>query len=298
MNSRRTAATLALAVVVLLTGCARQDQAGAPATAVPAATTDPATPAPPPPPSPPPSPGPQEDAAAVLAAAPDATVAGGSLAIATQMVIEVPGAPGATVTANGVIDYRSGGTQITLDSTDGAYEVRTTDGVVQYLRMPPEAGLPTPWLRIDPAEAAEVLPPDLQLGTSTDVLPGYLAAGAVGEVERVGPDQAAGTDCTRYRYVADPEQVVANSDEAVREVIERNLSRLTAIGVTEFAVDACLDGQGRVVQEVYQAQLALDGATGTMRATSTYTDFGLPVTVGLPPDAEVTDLAALRSGGG
>jgi len=176
-------------------------------------------------------------------------------------------------------------------------QVRTADGEVQYLRTPPEAGLPTPWLRIDPAVAGEVLPPDLQLSSSTDLLPGYLAAGVVGEVERVGPDQAAGTDCTRYRYVADPQQVIANSDEAVRDLIERSLSRLTAIGVTQFDVDACIDGQGRVVQEVYQAPLQLGSATGTMRATSTYTDFGLPVTVELPPEAEVTDFSALRPGG-
>ncbi len=217
----------------------------------------------------------------------------------TELVIEVAGQPGGTaVTGEGVIDFGTGATQVTLTSPEGTSELRSTDGVVQYLRMPPEAGLPTPWLRIDPAEAGDALPQDVQLGTTTDLVPGYLAAGVAGEVERVGPERVAGTDATHYRYTADPERVVANIDPAVRESVEANLDRLTAIGVTQLAVDAWLDAQGRVVQEVYAADLTVSGQTGTMRATSTYSDFGLPVAVELPPDAEVTDLAALRAGSG
>jgi hypothetical protein len=192
------------------------------------------------------------------------------------------------VAGTGVVDLRSGDAALVLSVprfdriTGGGMIVQNIVRGASYLELPPAiiraGGLPSSvrWLRLDPhassgADASELVQAQVDPA-------GQLAAlGKVSDdVRRIGVESVRGVPTTHYAGTLD--------------------------GPARHTVDAWLDGAGRVRRVVVAIPLpkAVDAAVGppvtgaTMRVQADLYAFGVPVSVAVPPKAQVRPYASLH----
>ncbi|HVL94208.1 MAG TPA: hypothetical protein VM264_12815 [Acidimicrobiales bacterium] len=231
----------------------------------------------------------------VLAAAPGKTLAEGTVRVAITAELS-GGSSGTAFNGEGEFDLEARTGRLVLEGA-GASEIRFV-GEVVFVKL---AQLQQrPWLRLD-VEALSSRPGvdldslrQLQRNDPTAVL-NYLS-GVTDEVAEVGTETVRGDRTTRYRATLDLDKAQAESAPEVREDIRRIVREL---GTSVLPTEAWIDEEGRLRRLRYTLDLAeLDTngeapASGKVTASFELYQFGRPVDVSAPPDAEVTDIEDL-----
>ena len=126
--------------------------------------------------------------------------------------------------------------------------------------------------------------------------------GVSGPVTKVGTAVIRGVKTTEYHLVVDLNKAAAGAGTPASKTALQQLVK--TLGVTTFPIDVWVDAQGRIRRQ-HQAFDYSHASLGTIPTTSLpkgvditleYYDFGVPVTVTLPPADQVTDASALISG--
>ena len=193
------------------------------------------------------------------------------------------------VAGTGVVDLRSGDAALVLSVprfdriTGGGMIVQNIVRGASYLELPPAiiraGGLPSSvrWLRLDPhasfgADASALVQAQVDPAGQLAVPERKISV----DVRRIGLEAVRGVPTTHYAGTLD--------------------------GPARHTVDAWLDGAGRVRRVVVAIPLpkAVDAAVGppvtgaTMRVQADLYAFGVPVSVAVPPKAQVRPYASLH----
>jgi hypothetical protein len=181
----------------------------------------------------------------------------------------------------------------------------SSSGLVTYMRFPLlDLFLPKgkSWVKIDVAKAASARGVDLgQLVQATQSNPAEVIAALVhsSSSEKVGTEQVGGVDTTHYHVLLDAKQTLEGKlSPALRAKIEALLAKEK---IDTVPVDVWVDGQDlvrRLELEFPRLQTSAgDKAKGPVRFVEDLSGYGDPVTVDLPPAAQVTDASNGKLGG-
>jgi hypothetical protein len=252
-----------------------------------------------------------------LVAAAASTMDAGSARMTMTMTMSVPGLGPVSVTADGVTEFATGDSQMSMDmgallaglgdaSDGGTVEVRVLDGVV-YLRYPePLASMlgGAAWFSID-ARAALGAQNEGMLGPFGQADPTqyleYLAA-VSSSVEEIGRERVRDVETTRYHAVVDFEKAVEDVPRETLaalgidpETFDEHLAQMRAVVGADMPIDVWVDDGGRARR--MHMDMTFDGVSATVDME--LFDYGVDVTVEAPPAHEVTDMsAALGAAGG
>jgi hypothetical protein len=178
------------------------------------------------------------------------------------------------------------------------------DGTVAYMRFPLLTRLVAngkPWLKLDLVELAKRGDFDLgQLQSLSDNDPrrtlDYLRAVA-GEIRTVGSETVRGVPTTHYRAAVNlreyPELVPGDQREAVQQAVDRIIAQT---GIGAVPVEVWVDDEQRVRRMAIELAAGSGAVPVASKVTMELFDYGVPVVVTAPPEAEVADLAALLPG--
>ncbi len=227
-----------------------------------------------------------------------------------DITVEAPGLSSPFVTS-AAVDFKAGTSRITLDLSalaglgesspdltgavgSGPVEV-LTKGTVAYVKM---SGLGellggnAKWIKIDASKMAPSGSPATgALGDTPDTaaLLDLLEQQADSFTE-VGPDSVRGVDTTRYSALIDLARIArehaAQLDDPSLGDAREKLDQLEASTVT---VDVWIDADDLVRKVVVSAP----SAEGTATVTVELYDFGTPVDVAIPDDADTIDISAI-----
>jgi hypothetical protein len=252
-----------------------------------------------------------------LALAAERTVEAGSARF--EMEIEVA-AEGQTLaaTAAGAVDNAAGRLAMSIDLSSLAQAFGAPagasagdlsmdmilEGTVAYMRFPLLTRLVAngkPWLKLDLVELAKRGDVDLgQLQSLSDNDPrrtlDYLRAVA-GEIRTVGRETVRGVATTHYRAAVNLREYPGLVPDGQREAVQQAVDRIVEqTGIGAVPVEVWVDDEQRV------RRMAIELATGAgtvpvaSKVTMELFDYGVPVTVAVPPESEVADLASLLPG--
>jgi hypothetical protein len=151
-----------------------------------------------------------------------------------------------------------------------------------YLRLPPDAGLPTPWLKIhsdgsDPI-SAQMAPLIDQMTSNADFEQYSETFGSAASIDRLGSDVIDGVDVTEYVVTVDVSKMPA---DALGVVAPEDLP------VDEVTYSLWIDGDDLVRR--LTSDLAGYGTTDI-----TIFGYGEPVEIEAPPPDQVTDASTLQ----
>ena len=215
------------------------------------------------------------------------------------------------VASEGALDFAGGRGRVVVSledmGLDGGGEIETVfEGETIYLRLPEEAGTPTPWVRLVVSDLEGLPGLDQLQDFSSDPSQslGFLQ-GVNGEIEEVGEEVVRDAPTTRYRFIVDLEQAAEAADDEARAYLEQQIETL---GVTEVPTEIWLDDEGRIARQSYVVDLsqgelpdaATEGGelTGEVATTVEYYDFGAEVDIATPAEDEVTEFADLLEAAG
>lgn len=256
--------------------------------------------------------GSKSGALAALTAAPARTT-GAKTAKVSQQIAITPragqeGLP-AEVKGEGTLDFHGHRGDITF--TLAGQPVRSVlDGPTIYEHVPQLGSLTggKPWVKLDLgmlASSAGISGLDsIFQGQSNDPAAGvqYLL-GASGKVTTVGPARVRGERTTHYRAVVDMDKAADRAPAVQRDAIRQVSDRF---GIKSVPVEAWLDGDGRVRRLLHTIDYSRVEAIPNLPSsllpkkvdvTVELYDFGLPVSITLPPPEEVADAKQFLSGG-
>jgi hypothetical protein len=261
-----------------------------------------------------------------FAAAAASTVDAGSARTTMTITMAIPGAGDATMDAEGVTDFATGDTQITMDmssllgalGTDqlgalggGSFEMemRMVDGVM-YMRFPEFMAQfmgGTTWVSVDAGDALS------ELGT-TQGLAGpfgqadpkqyldYLATVSSG-VEEVGTETVRDVETTHYTAVID---FGAALDDVPARLYEKlgldpdefaqQLEQFAAVMGDGMPVDVWIDGDGLLRKMHIDMSISEAGQSVAMGVDMEMFDYGIDVHVEAPPADEVSDMGSMLGG--
>ena len=199
-----------------------------------------------------------------------------------------------TVNGNGVLDLRSGSTDVTLDlpTFGGTVHVLYVGGTV-YAALPAAfavlVGRGKPWIsipldRLGGSAAGSFAALGGLSGNPAQQL-GYLQ-GVRDDARVIGPEPVDGTPTTHYAGVIDLDRTPAAADPATRPQVDQLKGRL---GGSTVPVDVWVDGQGRL-------RRVTESPAGSS-TTVTFSDFGVPVSVAAPPADQVADASRFLPAG-
>ena len=168
--------------------------------------------------------------------------------------------------------------------------------VVEYMRLPVFSKLlPTakPWLKVDLSELGKLKGIDfgqlIQSAGTQDPSQALQALEAIANVKEVGTAQIDGVDTTEYAGTLDPQKVAAllPKTAGLGKVFKQ-------LGSTPIPVSAWIDGDGyiRKFEESFSMN-APNAGRMDMKLAATFSDFGTPVTVTIPPADQTTDIVQL-----
>jgi hypothetical protein len=196
----------------------------------------------------------------------------------------------ATLTADGVIDFRKPQALIHLHSdTLDATAIYDRD-VVYEKAAPFQRAFGKPWLKIDISklvgkggstvrnQAAQAAPSDPSQGLA-------LVYG-MGGVKDLGGDTVRGVATRHYRGVVDMRKAAARiPNPRLRGGIQQLYASLH---IANVPTDVWLDAQGRVRRITYSYDVTgAGGLSGHSSVTNEYYDFGTPVHIAIPPASQV-----------
>ncbi len=220
-----------------------------------------------------------------IVAAVDATLAQGSAGFSTEVTVDSPDLSD-TVQSSGAIDFAGRRRQVDLATRSGELRsILSSDGLLISL------GDGMGWVRADPAGLRDTPPEAFGLTTlpvQDPTLSLALLRGATADVQELGGEDLDGEATTHYRLTADVGRAAAAADGDVR-------GSISALGST-VDLEVWIDGQGRVRRVLQRTPLQQSpllgdrGLEGTLSVTVDLFDFGQPVDISEPSDAEVLEL--------
>jgi hypothetical protein len=168
--------------------------------------------------------------------------------------------------------------------------------VVEYMKLPVFSTLlpsAKPWLKVDLSELGKLKGIDfgqlLQSAGTQDPSQALQALQAIANVKEVGKAQVDGVDTTEYSGTVDPQKVAALLPKraGLGQVFKQ-------LGTTPIPVSAWIDGDGyiRKFEESFSMK-APNAGRMDMKLAATFSDFGTPVSITIPPADQTTDIVQL-----
>lgn len=168
--------------------------------------------------------------------------------------------------------------------------------VVEYMKLPVFSTLlpsAKPWLKVDLSELGKLKGIDfgqlLQSAGTQDPSQALQALHAIANVKEVGKAQVDGVDTTEYSGTVDPQKVAALLPKraGLGQVFKQ-------LGTTPIPVSAWIDGDGyiRKFEESFSMK-APNAGRMDMKLAATFSDFGTPVSITIPPADQTTDIVQL-----
>jgi hypothetical protein len=179
--------------------------------------------------------------------------------------------------------------ELVLDGSDLSH-------LVEYVKLPVFSKLVPggkPWLEIDLDELGKLqgvdIPQLLQSVGTQDPSRALQMLQAIGHVREVGTAQVDGVETTEYAGTIDPRKVIAKLSKTagLAQIFE-------GLGSRQIPVEAWIDGDGyvRKLDESFSMQVPKAGRMD-LRLETTFSDFGTPVSITVPPADQTTDLVEL-----
>ena len=193
--------------------------------------------------------------------------------------------------------FRGEGGAEALAATLGEQQI-VGEGLVMYMKSPffqQLMGSGDKWLKIDLQAASEQMGVDLsQLMQSSQSDPSgqlqYLAGAT--QVEKVGTEKVRGVETTHYTGVVDFE-VLKQEEEELADTIDRVQE---IYGGSEVPFEVWLDKEGlpaRYSMDFDYSNSPSAAQMGRMKMTFEYFDWGVPVSVDIPPESQTVDMIEL-----
>ncbi|WP_405490568.1 hypothetical protein [Streptomyces sp. NBC_00096] len=226
------------------------------------------------------------DPAATVRAAADALAATGSAQARTAMEMATGGTR-VTIRGEGGVDFKNRMGQLLVmlpaDAKGQAEHRPITELLVPGALYMKNRGAGVPddkWVRVDTTALADG---NLVTGGATDPMAAAELLRGAREVTYVGEAEVAGTKVRHYRGTTDIARAAADASPAVKGALEA-----AAKGFSKGAVpfDAYLDAEGRLRKVCHRFTYVNNGVIDVSSTTLLY-GFGTPVTVVLPPEADI-----------
>ncbi len=217
------------------------------------------------------------DPVALLSGAPDAAHEAGTARV--EMRTEITGGMSMEVSAEGLVDFSSGASAMTMQLLGMELEVRTVDGTV-YLRLPDiarPAGFDASWIGMPATAGASAMTGTYDAGSLLDTLQGMGS-----DVEELGEEDVNGQDAHGYRITVDVARAMDEVPEADRARMEDALSQLQASAPPEIPMDVWVTDDGLPVRMVMTME-GMGGTPADLRMQIDYVDFGIDVDIEPPP---------------
>lgn len=237
------------------------------------------------------------DPLALLSSAPEAAMDAGTARIV--MKTELTGGLSMEMSAEGLVDFATGSSTMTMSMMGTEFEMRMVDQHL-YMRLPDAgrpAGLTTAWVGM-PVTAAGA-----GSYTGSPSASGMIDAlrGVSSDIEELGRDEVNGQDAVGYRVTVDMERALQQVPEADRARAQESMAQIAAMGIKDMPMEVWVTDAGLPVRMVMELENA--GAGAGMRMQIDYVDFGLPVDITAPAAEDTTmvqDQAQLQQllGGG
>jgi len=213
-----------------------------------------------------------------------------------------------TISGNGSVNFKTGNGGLRFSSSaTGGYSDRFISPIL-YIQLPAadRAQLPPgkTWVSVNLNTVTEAkLGQSLAQLTSssqqsTQIL-SYLEGVSSSGITTVGPATIKGVATTQYKATVDLTKVADQKSPAQEAAIK---SVEVQLHTTTLPIQVWLDTTGRVRQVSTQLQesttsqsssgTTIPAASGWVTTTVDYYDFGIPVTVGPPPGAQVDDITS------
>lgn len=223
------------------------------------------------------------DPVALLSGAPDAALDARTARIVMKM--EMEGGMSMDVSAEGLVDFESGASTMTMSMLGTEFEMRTVDQHL-YMRLPDlgqPTGITTAWIGM-PVTAAGA-----GSYTGSPSAAGLIDSlrGASTDFEDLGRDEVNGQDANGYRVMIDLARAVEQVPEADRAKAQERLAQMNAMGMTEMPMEVWVTDDGLPVRMVME-QENIGGTGASMRMQMDYVDFGVPVEITPPPADDTT----------
>jgi hypothetical protein len=155
------------------------------------------------------------------------------------------------------------------------------------------------WLEInlDSTHPAAASFTELVSGQNDTSLGLYYLYGATGNVVISDGEAIDGAPTTRYEVELDLDAAREQVPENVLDVLDGNIAEMRAQGVApQFDGVAWANGDGHIVRASYTFDLGPTQGGGNMIATYDFGDYGAPLELGIPPDADVVSIEELVPG--
>jgi len=222
----------------------------------------------------------------------------GPLAIGVNGVVDNAKHSGDMTIDMSSIAQLAGGAVGSADAWKGEVVVDGSDlsHVVEYMRLPVFSKLlpnAKPWLKVDLQELGKLKGIDfgqlLQSAGTQDPSQALQALQAIANVKEVGKAQVDGVDTTEYSGTLDPQKVAAllPKTAGLGQVFKQ-------LGATPIPVSAWIDGDGyiRKFEESFSMK-APNAGRMDMKLAATFSDFGTPANITIPPADQTTDIVQL-----
>jgi hypothetical protein len=234
----------------------------------------------------------------LLDRAPDALDEAGTSRFEMQVTAVGQGVD-STFGATGEQDLVDGTLRMTTDLGLDATRTETVVlGETIYLRSPLFelfTGDPERWVRIELEDAGQAGGLDVDALVEGNTGPAALIQqlrGAADDIEELGSEQVRGVDTRRLRVVVDTDRAIEQSPAEVREQL-RAFAETSGLPAT-YPMEVWIDDDAliRRVRTVVEVEDETAGPV-THETTLELFDFGLPVDIAAPDEAEVVDLRIL-----
>ena len=168
--------------------------------------------------------------------------------------------------------------------------------VVEYMKLPVFSTLlpsAKPWLKLDLSELGKLKGVNfgqlLQSAGTQDPSQALQALQAIANVKEVGTAQIDGVDTTEYSGTVDPQKVAALLPKraGLGQVFKQ-------LGMTPIPVTAWIDADGYVRKfEESFSMTTKNAGRMDMKLAASFSDFGTPVSITIPPADQTTDIVQL-----
>ena len=242
-----------------------------------------------------------DNATAVVSASSTKTLAAKS----SKIAFTVGSASGATTNslrAEGAYDYAAKRGRLSLDlsqlglpslAASSEAEILLTETIF-YVKIPGvgDGASGKPWIKVDLAAQAKSAGVPLgglqQLGGNDPTATLQLLRGAGDDMKKKGTETVRGASTVHYKGTLDLAKAIKAAPKANQAELQSTIDKLGGAG--KLPVDVWVDEQGRVRKLVSQVASA---AKATTVVTIEYFAFGTPVSIELPPEDQIVDIAEL-----
>jgi len=235
---------------------------------------------------------------ALINAAPSKTADGGTAHFTTSVAITISGLNEGSLMTTGDADFTNKDSQMTL-SSDGLSSTVRLVSRVEYFQS---SVIPLP----NGAQWVKILPQDLGVTATKPSVAGggdptqglQFLGSTIGTPTILGHQNVAGASTTHYSVVFDLASLFARVSQAGSTISPSFAQQYEALSskvdLAHIPGNVWLDSAGRVRQFNYTLAFQAAGVSFSEVATTTFSDFGLPVHVTVPPASETVPFSAVK----